>query len=202
MRLDAMCCEVSLSRWIELQRLTVTVRYGWLRGTASCCHGGGLQPQCFVAAFCCLLHPSFSWYWLSLRHCWPLMCKSSWRLVSQRRMGVGFFPTQMIRYVRKSVHVKKWLGRRYRDVIKMHLFEKWGSVMGLRTARELCCMTGLWYVKQTLLWTVTVTLFAWMSELLRVLSVVVPRCVASCVVPTHSTISYFCISHFLWRFLP
>lgn len=80
MRLDAMCCEVSLSRWIELGRLTVAVWYGWLCGTASCCEGGGLEPQCFVAAFCCLLHPSFSWYQLSLRQCclWYASPASVW----------------------------------------------------------------------------------------------------------------------------
>lgn len=89
MRLDAMCCEVSLSRWIEPGRLTVALWYQQLHGRGEGCSlvVRGLKSQSFVAASCCLLCFYFSGYQLSLRHCWPITL-----LVWQRWMcGLFFF---------------------------------------------------------------------------------------------------------------
>lgn len=143
MRLDAMCCEVSLSRWIEPGRLTVALWYQQLHGRGEGCSlvVRGLKSQSFVAASCCLLCFYFSGYQLSLRHCWPITL-----LVWQRWMcGLFFFFCYRNGLIGTGIeHVNNWLGRSYMNVIKMHLFDwELGLVRELRLPCGLCCTKGL-----------------------------------------------------------
>lgn len=116
MRLDAMCCEVSLSHWIEPGRLTAAPCYRRLRGGEGGKSGSGtgtgtrtgLGPPSSAGGCCCccccLLPPRFSWCQLGVRHRWPFICHPavvSFR-VSQRRMW-GWFPSHMIRATQESL---------------------------------------------------------------------------------------------------
>jgi len=148
MRLDAMCCEVSLSRWIEPGRLTVALWYQRLRGRGEGCSlvARGLKSQSLVAAFCCLLPPLFLPLFLLV----PTESEALLTIYHLLFFGLtkedvlGFFPYRNDLIGTGIEHVNKWLGRSYMNVIKMHLFDReLGLVRELRLPRELCCTKGL-----------------------------------------------------------
>lgn len=115
MRLDAMCCEVSLSHWIELGRLTAAPRRR-RRKSGSSAGQGPPSSAGAAATLGLLISPGTRWVWGTGGLLFAVVSVWVWH----RRMWG--FPTNDWSDA-GIAHVNKRLGRSYRNVIKMHLFD-------------------------------------------------------------------------------
>lgn len=128
MRLDAMCCEVSLSHWIEPGRLTAALRYRRLRGRKGRkAAPAPLQGRAGPAELCrwLLLHFASSFLLVPVGFEAPVtfyLPLQQLCLFGSDRGGCGVSHTNDLSNA-GIAQVNKWLGRSYRNVIKMHLFE-------------------------------------------------------------------------------
>lgn len=129
MRLDAMCCEVSLSHWIALGRLTVAPRYQRLYVGKAAAEGGGRgrarKTLCFASSLL-LVPPGFEAL---------VTFDLQLQLLVWRGHGVSYANDWSDTGINL---VNWWLGRSYRSAIKMHLFD-WGFVR--RLEQPLSCVT-------------------------------------------------------------
>lgn len=114
MRLDAMCCEVSLSHWIAPGRLTVAPRYQRLCVGKAAAEGAGrgrTRKALYFASSPLLVPAGFE---ALVTFDWQL------QLLVWRGCGISYANDWSDAGINP---VNKRLGRSYRTAIKMHLFD-------------------------------------------------------------------------------